>query len=408
MKAFSELCACVKDQCDPATSGASVYVGLEHIDGGAFFLNRHGQPSEVQSAKTRFRKGDVLYGKLRPYLDKAVIAPCDGICSTDILAFRTNEHTCASYLLGLIHTTDFKTHADQTTNGVNHPRTSWNGLAGFSWNVPPKPVQEKIATVLWKVQSAIAVEAKLVATAHELKQSAMRQLFTRGLRGEGQKETENGTFPKSWKFSRVGDIASRVTKGASPRWQGFEYCKEGILFVRSQNIGWGRLELNERVFLPPSFNLKERKSILLPGDVLINLVGASIGRVALADESVVGANTNQAVCMVSLPPQPLSAAFLVCYLLSAQGQEMIQFSVKAVARENVSLDDVRNFSVPVPPLTEQNEIVNILQTIDRKILVHERKRAALSDLFQTMLHELMTAQIRVDQLDIDTREVKTT
>ena len=59
----------------------------------------------------------------------------------------------------------------------------------------------------------------------------------------------------------------------------------------------------------------------------------------------------------------------------------------------------------MPDPDEQDEIVSILQTIDRKIAVHERKRAALSDLFQTLLHQLMTAQIRVDKLDIDTREV---
>ena len=198
MKHLSDLCDCVKDQCDPATSGASLYVGLEHISGGAFFLTRHGNPSDVHSAKTRFRQGDILYGKLRPYLDKAIIAPANGICSTDILALRPKPSVCPTYLLALIHTAEFRTHADQTTNGVNHPRTSWGGLAGLPWDVPDKPEQEKIGAVLWEIQRAIDVEAKLVAATRELKQSAMCQLFTCGLRNEPQKETDFGPIPKSW------------------------------------------------------------------------------------------------------------------------------------------------------------------------------------------------------------------
>ena len=95
MTPLSNLCVCVSDQCHPATSEASVYVGLEHIRPGSFFLTRHGNPSEVQSAKNRFRKGDILYGKLRPYLDKAVIAPVDGICSADILVLRPRSDVAA-------------------------------------------------------------------------------------------------------------------------------------------------------------------------------------------------------------------------------------------------------------------------------------------------------------------------
>lgn len=65
------------------------YVGLEHIDGGSIFINRWGYPEEVKSTKNRFYTGDILYGKLRPYLDKVVIAEWEGICSTDILVLTT-------------------------------------------------------------------------------------------------------------------------------------------------------------------------------------------------------------------------------------------------------------------------------------------------------------------------------
>src|SRR5687767_4393994 len=100
---LNELCNSVNDQCDPAQSGTNVYVGLEHIDSGAFQLRRYGTPTDVRSSKTRFQKGDILYGKLRPYLDKAVLADRDGICSTDTLVFRPALDVCPAYILGLIH-----------------------------------------------------------------------------------------------------------------------------------------------------------------------------------------------------------------------------------------------------------------------------------------------------------------
>src|ERR1041385_3242568 len=200
---ISELCDLINDQCDPAQSMTSVYVGLEHIDSGAFQLRRHGAPTDVRSAKSRFQKDDLLYGKLRPYLDKAVVADSDGICSTDILVLRPKKHVCVGYLLGLIHSSQFLQHAISTTHGVNHPRTSWAALSEFEWDVPERSERDKIGTILCKLQYAINIEDKLIDSARELKKSAMRHLFARGLRGEPQHETDIGPIPESWTPQRL-------------------------------------------------------------------------------------------------------------------------------------------------------------------------------------------------------------
>lgn len=402
-----ELCSLISEQCDPAKTDHEVYIGLEHIDPAAFTVSRFGNPKDVVSSKTCFRKGDILYGKLRPYLDKAVLARGKGICSTDILVFRPREKVCPLFVLALIHSTPFISYAIQTTHGVNHPRTSWTSLRDFQCPIPPLPHQERIAAVLWKIQQAVAIEDGLVRAARDLKKSLLRHIFTRGLRNEPLKETEIGPLPESWEVKQFGDFASVITKGSSPRWQGFEYCNDGVLFVRSQNVGWGRLEFDDKVYLPHSFNEKEIRSILKEGDVLINLVGASIGRVALATDQVEGANTNQAVCLVRLNLDKLDNRFVVHYLLTDIGQFQIQHNRKDIARANISLTDVKQFLVAVPPIDEQREIASITQTVDRKIEVHESKKRVLQDLFKTMLHKLMTAQIRVKDMEIDTSEVET-
>lgn len=273
---------------------------------------------------------------------------------------------------------------------------------------PEKPEQERIASVLWKAQRAIEVEEKLIGTVRELKQSVMRQLFTRGLRSEQQKETEIGSLPRSWDIVRLGDQASVVSKGASPKWQGFQYTTSGILFVRSQNVGDGRMEWSDQAFLPPAWNEKEKRSVLKAGDVLVNLVGASIGRAAVGGYEIEGANCNQAVSFIRLKPKTLVGEFLVGFLLTPEGQRQIHTTKKDIARANLSLEDVRNLVVPKPDYDEQIEIASILQAIDRKISVHERRRATLQELFKTLLHKLMTGKIRVDKLNIDTSEVTKT
>ena len=86
--------------------------------------------------------------------------------------------------------------------------------------------------------------------------------------------------------TKMSDISDLITKGASPKWQGFEYCErsdDSILFITSENVGKEEILLNNRKYLSKDFNDKQRRSILEKGDILTNIVGASIGRTAIFD-----------------------------------------------------------------------------------------------------------------------------
>ena len=266
--------------------------------------------------------------------------------------------------------------------------------------LPDHREQRKIGKTLRQVEDAIEFQTKQLIITERLKRAAMRELFTRGLRGEPQKEIEIGLVPESWDVVCLGEQASAISKGASPKWQGFEYVQEGILFVRSQNVGDGFMIWGDKVFLPAAWNEKEKRSILQAGDVLINLVGASIGRSAVGGEEIDSANCNQAVCFVRLIRDRVLPKFLNGFLLTSEGQKQIHGSKKDVARANLSLEDVRQIQIAKPSLDEQREIVEILDAIDQKIDLHNRKRAVLEELFKTLLHKLMTGEIRVADLDL--------
>lgn len=267
----------------------------------------------------------------------------------------------------------------------------------------PKPSiseQRKIAYILNTIQKAIEQQYKLIKTTTELKKALMQKLFTEGTKGEKQKQTEIGLVPESWEITKLVNLTHLITKGSSPKWQGFNYCQDGILFVRSQNIGWGVIE-NDFEYLPKEFNQIQKRSILRANDVLINLVGASIGRVAIAPEKFEGANSNQAVALVRLKGNKLNEKFLMYFLLTEVGQSIIKSNEKAIARANISLNDIANFKIPIAPLDEQLTIVNNITVADHKIQILIKKKQALTDLFKTLLHELMTGERRVHELEFE-------
>lgn len=200
-------------------------------------------------------------------------------------------------------------------------------------------------------------------------------------------------IPASWAWSNIDQLATRVTKGSSPGWQGFEYQPQGILFVRSQNVGWGRLLLGERVYVDKRFNEVESKAVLKPGDVLLNIVGASIGRACKASVVVDGANTNQAVAGIRPVSEALSD-WLVAWLVSPAGQAAVFKNVVETARANLSLEQVRAIPVPLPPPGEiQTALAAYHDAIDAHALAVDDVTSQLG-LSKTLRQSVLAAAFR--------------
>jgi type I restriction enzyme S subunit len=182
----------------------------------------------VKSSKTAFKIGDILFGKLRPYLRKGAQADFDGVCSTDILAFRAKATCESDFLKFVIHSDEFVAHAKSTTSGVQHPRTSWPSLREFRLSLPPLPEQKKIAHILSTVQRAIEAQERIIQTTTELKKALMHKLFTEGLRHEPQKQTEIGPVPESWEVVELGSLA-KVGNGSTPKRANETYWEGGTI-----------------------------------------------------------------------------------------------------------------------------------------------------------------------------------
>ena len=281
---FSDICNRVQDAASPSANGERLYLGLEHLASGHPALVGRGKESDVRSGKTAFQKRDVLFGKLRPYLRKAVLVGEDGICSTDILVFRATRKCIPEFLCFLIHTDEFVAHAKATTSGVQHPRTSWPGLREFKLHVPPVQEQRKIAGVLGVVQRAIEQQERLLQLTAELKKTLLHQLFTEGLRGESQKQTEIGPVPESWierPLESTGDVVYGIQAAVAANLK-----PVGTMILTNKNITLDGEILLEKINYFVLKTKRHYETVLKKGDLLFNWRSGSkehVGKTAYFD-----------------------------------------------------------------------------------------------------------------------------
>ena len=395
---FHDVCDRVKDSYQPVIGGSTPYIGLEHLAQGFPAFVGRGAESEIRSSKTAFKVGDILFGKLRPYLRKGAQANFNGISSTDILVFRALERCESNFLKYLIHSDEFIDHAKSTTSGVQHPRTSWPSLRKFQLSLPPLPEQKKIAHVLSTVQRAIEAQERIIQTTTELKKALMHKLFTEGTRGEPQKQTEIGLIPESWKvveLETTGDVIYGIQSAVASN-----LAPEGTPILTNKNITLdGSFDLEKLNY----FELMSKRhiaTILRKGDLLFNWRSGSkyhVGKTAYFDLD--GEWVHSSFILRIRPDPKINGGYLFYYFNHLREAEFfVKLQTYAInAKFNKSA--VNALPTVVPSRDEQDEIANILDSVQRKVHFAEQRHRALHDLFRTLLHELMTAKIRVHDLN---------
>ena len=278
-------------------------------------------------------------------------------------------------------------------NKTTIPNLSLNRLAGLVVPQPTLNEQRTTVTVLGRVREGRKTNDQSITLGQELKRAAMRELFTHGLRGEVQKETEIGPVPESWEVSSLGVLCKR-TGTVDPRREGdriIEYVDVSAVSREFLSIeGTTRWTLREA----PG---RARKRIL-EGDVIFATVRPTLLRAAYVPAALNDQVCSTAFCVLRRNSERVIDKFL--YYLVQRAQFILQLAGIEHGASYPAVTDriVKEQLVPVPSLEDQRQIVAILDAIDRKIDLHRKKRAVLDDLFKALLHKLMTGEIRVDNL----------
>jgi type I restriction enzyme S subunit len=399
---LDEMADLVGEKTDPSDARGMPYVGLEHIDSGRPRLTRVGNPEDVRSTKGVFREQDVLYGKLRPYLNKAVLAPCSGICSTDILILRAKAESCdPRFLAFALHCYPFLQHAINTTTGTNHPRTSWAKIGSFRFMLPPLPEQRKIAAVLGVVQEAKERTEAVIQAAKELKKSLLKYLFTYGpvpvdeAENVPLKETEVGAMPEAWEVRPLGELGSfryGFTASAQDHDTGMRFLR--ITDIRDDGVvNWPSVPFAE---VPED---ERSKYALRNGDLLFARIGATTGKTC-----VIANDRPDAVFASYLirfqAHDDLNPSYTFYFTQTESYWQQVRAGMGGKLKKGLSAGQLKDFIVQVPPAAHQDRIASIVRVVDGLIAVEEDRRGALGDMFSSLLHNLMTARVRVNDLEL--------
>src|SRR6266536_2341765 len=287
-------------------------------------------------------------------------------------------------------------------NVTTIPNLSQSKLSELPLLVPPVAEQQKIAAVLGVIQRAIAQQQRLLIQTRELKRALLQRLLAHGLRGESQKDTEIGLLPQSWEISELGKIVNLFG--------GFAFkSEEGVLasntqLVRMGNLYQNKLDLTRNpIFYPDEFSQKYPRFVLRPGDLIMSLTGTTgkedycfTVELKSAPKTLL---LNQRIARIDLISNKIVNDFLFYFLLSRMFLDHLYPTAKGMKQANLSTHAMKRLKVPVPSIEEQKEIAGYFRAIDRKSEIHQKRIDCLRDLFRTLLHQLMTAQIRVHDLD---------
>ena len=364
------------------------------------------KPPESITSGTYFERGDVLVAKITPSFEngkQALIfdlpAPF-GYATTEVIPLRPRApgHDSRLLFFYLLHPDIRHYVAERMEGSTGRQRVPENVLLDLPIPAIDPEEQTAMARVLEVVQTASAAEADCERLAQDLKRTAMQALFTRGLRGEPQKETVIGLIPESWVVVLLGALG-RVGNGSTPKksvpgyWQGGTYPWLTSAKVYDREIVAADNFVTERALRECHLPKIE------PGAILIAITGQgkTLGHCAVLGMQ---ATINQHIAYVATDMRRANPSFIRGYLETQYDYLRQIGSGGGSTKGALTCAFLRGMPIPFPSLDEQHEIVAILDAIDRKIALHRRKRGVLDDLFKALLHKLMTGDIRVADLDL--------
>ena len=213
---------------------------------------------------------------------------------------------------------------------------------------------------------------------------------------EGYKQTEVGVIPEDWEVASLGDFTSKIGSGITPTGGSRVYKDPGRPFVRSQNVGWGILNLSDLAYISEETHQSFAASEIRERDVLLNITGASIGRSSIADTKIVRGNVNQHVCIIRTNQDQLDPAFLNFLLLSDSGQRQIDSFQAGGNREGLNFGQIKSFAIRKPrEIEEQRSIAQALSDVDRLIAALEKAIAKKRHIKTATMQQLLTGKKRL-------------
>ena len=396
----------------PAAITPTKYIGLEHVESGTNRIAAKGWSNDVKSAVAVFSEGNVLYGRLRPYLNKVIRPSFAGVASTEFLVFRETPALANALLMHLLSSSDLVSYASANSAGVNLPRISAKRLAGYRFPLAPLPEQRrivaKIESLFARLDEGIAALKRAEANLERYRASVLKAVVEGRLSEQWRRENppeETGEellrrilaerrkrweteqlakfaakgrkpprnwrakynepvapdtsglprLPEGWCWATVDQVSHAVQYGSSAKTSG---DPEGVPVLRMGNIQRGAISLDDLKYLPRDHS-EFPKLLLANGDLLFNRTNSAelVGKTAIYRGRPDPCSfASYLISVRSI--RPSMSGMVAGALNSPWGRAWIASVVsQQVGQANVNGTKLRAFPFPLPPEAEQQEVV---------------------------------------------------
>ncbi|WP_345854107.1 restriction endonuclease subunit S [Shewanella algae] len=408
IKEFGDIVSIKCSKFDPKSQNERrKCIELEHIEQQSGRIVGYTNTFESTSTKNVFSKGDVLFGKLRPYLRKFAQAPFDGVCSSEIWVFTPQKSIRNDFLYYLIQSDSFLDQANKSC-GTKMPRADWKVVSKYNFLLPPLVEQQKIAEVLSTVDKKIDLIDQKIAETEKLKIGLMQKLFSEGVgvqdeNGNWQPHTEFrttsiGQVPKTWQDAQIGDYVSELVSGVSVNSYDKQKTENEIGVLKTSAVIGGNFYPEFHKTVKPE-DIARAKTTVKENTLVISRMNTPslVGEFGYVSKDYNDLYLPDRLWMTVPTSKPHDVKAL-SYLMQ---HYPVKKSIKELATgtsnsmKNISKGKFLAVYVPHIPYEEQMMIREILSTVDMKLELLNKQKAETQQLKKGLMQKLLTGEWRV-------------
>ncbi|RDD60595.1 restriction endonuclease subunit S [Ferruginivarius sediminum] len=405
---IGELVQPRKEKVTPSQSPSLPFIGMEDVESHSMRLLATRSFGAMRSAASRFYPGDILYGRLRPYLNKVVSPNFEGVCSAEFIVLPTPAGLDPRFVGLRLNAPDFVHFASHKVGG-DRPRIDFNEFQEFPINLPPlseqRRIVEKIQALLSDIANGVesldAVDRKLASYRQSLLHAAFTGEMTRGWRSASGEDDGAAAersklistkpkcpvrpnlervqldIPKNWVWISPDEISnsSRNAITIGPFGSSLkvsDYRAEGVPLIFVRHIRTGLFSSQNPKYISPDKALELKSHTVRSGDILVTKMGDPPGDACLYPQDL-GEAIITADCIKITPDLEIEDTdFFVHAIHSSVVKSQIRKITTGVAQQKVSLERFKSIALPFPPVTERREISRRLRAAFDGLEVIER------------------------------------
>lgn len=335
-----------------------------------------------------YKKGDVLVSNIRPYFKKIWRAKYDGGCSNDVLVFQGNSNIDRDFLYYVLANDDFFAYSMATSKGTKMPRGDKTSIMQYEVPIFDIDTQRKIASVLRSLDEKIELNSAINNNLLQQTRVIFKHWFTDNPNLDTMKQVP------------LADLCLVVTKGTTPTTLGKPFVSKGINFIKAESIlNNHAIDKEKFAFIDSETNDLLKRSIISSGDIVFTIAG-TLGRFALIDDSVLPANTNQAVAIIRANQSKVTPEYLYSFFLGNWHNDYYTKRIQQAVQANLSLGTIKSLPIPILSDKAMLEYLGIIKPIIAMTKANELEITRLRAIRDALLPQLMSGTLDVSDLDL--------